>query len=67
MYIKFLYTTIEGFKSIDTLTFEWDKEGITRIIAPNGSGKSTIIEAFVWSLYGELMKGGNTIDNPHKT
>lgn len=66
MYIKFLYTTIEGFKSIDTLTFEWDKEGITRIIAPNGSGKSTIIEAFVWSLYGELMKGGTLSTIPTK-
>ena len=57
MYIELISTSIEGFKSISTLNFNWDTKGITRIIAPNGSGKSTIIEAMVWSLYGVLMKG----------
>lgn len=66
MYIELISTSIEGFKSISTLNFNWDTKGITRIIAPNGSGKSTIIEAMVWSLYGVLMKGGTLSSIPTK-
>jgi DNA repair exonuclease SbcCD ATPase subunit len=47
---------IEGFCSIDTLELELDKVQTTIIRGNTGSGKTTLISAIVWALYGKTLK-----------
>lgn len=41
-----------NFRTHKYFLFSPDLEGITAILGNNGSGKSTIIDAFAWALYG---------------
>lgn len=66
MRINFVSTLIEGFKSIGFMEWDWSSSGINRIVAPNGSGKTTIPDALVWCLYGESLKGGVLATIPTK-
>jgi len=58
--------TIKNFFSIDNITLPLDTNDLTLILGENrdgegmdsnGSGKSSIVEAFVWGLYGTTIKG----------
>lgn len=56
--MKFTKLEIEGFGSIgNRVDFRLDKEGINLIKGTNGSGKTTIFNAFAWCLYGANLKG----------
>lgn len=50
---------IEGFASIKYLEFDWGARemGITIISARNGSGKSKLINALYWALFGDSISG----------
>lgn len=50
--IVFRNIIIEGFKRLAKYQEIVIQEGLTFIEAPNGSGKTTMIEALMWSLYG---------------
>jgi exonuclease SbcC len=57
---------LRNFKKYRRATIEF-QEGLTGIIGSNGSGKSTIVEAIAWALYGNkasLIKR-NLIKNTH--
>lgn len=57
--ITFDKITIEGFKSIQNMEFEFHETGVYLIKAPNGTGKSTVFEAIYFVLFGKDMKGEN--------
>ncbi|NOQ32364.1 MAG: AAA family ATPase [Helicobacteraceae bacterium] len=59
---------LENFKSYKTKTIEFG-QGLIGIIGKNGSGKSTIFEAILFALYGELKGRGwkETIRNAEAT
>lgn len=57
--MKIQKISIEGFRSIQTMDFEFDQTGITFIQAPNGTGKSTLFEALFFGLYGAPVKNSN--------
>lgn len=48
---------LENFKKYTSYAIEFD-EGLVGIIGKNGSGKSTIFEAILFALYGELKNKG---------
>ncbi|WP_072680712.1 AAA family ATPase [Arcobacter sp. LA11] len=48
---------LENFKKYTSYAIEFD-EGLVGIIGKNGSGKSTIFEAILFALYGELQTKG---------
>lgn len=56
--IKFGIIKIEGFASIQKLEVDWSGDkGIVLIQARNGSGKSRLINALYWVLFGKSMYG----------
>ncbi len=57
--ITFDKITIEGFKSIQNMEFDFHESGVYLIKAPNGTGKSTVFEAIYFTLFGKDMKGEN--------
>jgi len=59
---------LENFKRYKTFEIEFE-QGLVGIIGKNGSGKSTIFEAILFALYGELKQRGwkETIRNSSAT
>ena len=59
---------LENFKKYKTFEIEFE-QGLVGIIGKNGSGKSTIFEAILFALYGELKQRGwkETIRNSSAT
>ena len=56
--MRFNKLKIQGFGSIgNSLEFDLAKKGINLIKGKNGSGKTTIFNAFAWCLYGANLKG----------
>lgn len=56
--IKFGIMKVEGFASIQKLEIDWGGDnGVVLIQARNGSGKSRLINAFYWVLFGKSMYG----------
>lgn len=57
--LSFHKMRIEGFASIKYLEFDWGARemGITIISARNGSGKSKLINALYWALFGDSISG----------
>lgn len=68
--MRFKKVTIQNFMSVgDRQEVQLDKQGLVGIIAPNGSGKSTILEAIVWCLWGNTvrdLKADEVINNKAK-
>lgn len=48
---------LSNFRSHESTVFEPTDEGITSISGKNGAGKSTIVDAIAWTLYGVKPKG----------
>jgi DNA repair exonuclease SbcCD ATPase subunit len=44
---------LQGWRAFDDLTLELD-EGLTFVVAANGVGKTSLVQAAAWGLYGEL-------------
>jgi len=57
--MSFILKSIElkNIRAHEHLIFEPALEGITAISGENGAGKSTIVDAFAWSLYGTRPSG----------
>lgn len=52
-----LEVTLEGFKSYRHLqTFNFESRSLFGIVGPTGSGKSTILEALIFALYGKTPR-----------
>lgn len=49
---------LENFGSYKTLDFDFQNQGLTLIQGPTGSGKSTLMDAIPWILFGVTAKGG---------
>lgn len=65
--MKNLVLQAEGFGSLrDSFMFEFNKPGINLIRGANGSGKTTIINALIWNLYGTNLKNVNIDKLPTK-
>lgn len=54
--IQFMSLTVQGFGSINELYLPLNTPGITLIRGANGQGKSSILSALVWGLYGKNLK-----------
>jgi len=55
--IKLGTLEVEGFGSIiSPITYKLDNKGVTILSGKNGAGKSTIIEALIWAIYGVVNK-----------
>lgn len=52
---------IEGFASIPELKYKFSREGLSTLVGENGSGKTSIINALSWCIYGKLIKKDSTI------
>lgn len=73
MHIKFEHIDIEGFMSIEKGSLDLNNQGYVLINGinnnptdaskSNGSGKSSIIEAIVYALTGETIRGTKDIVN----
>lgn len=49
---------IVNVRSIEHLVVEFDPAGVTAVVGPTGAGKSTILAALTWVMYGEYRDGG---------
>ncbi len=56
--MKILSVSLENFASYKHLEFSFEKQGLTLINGPTGSGKSTLCDAIPWILFGRTAKDG---------
>lgn len=65
--ISFIDIEIEGFASImRRVTYKLDRTGLNTIKGDNGSGKTTILNALYWCLFGKVIKKDCTVEPwPH--
>lgn len=56
--MRILNVLLENFASYERLGFEYDNQGLTLVQGPTGSGKSTLMDAVPWILFGRTAKGG---------
>lgn len=57
MTIKLKKVELSNIRSHEHKIFEPAEEGITAIVGPTGSGKSTIVDSIAWVLYGTKPQG----------
>ena len=50
---------LQNFGSYKELEFDLQNQGLTLISGPTGAGKSTLMDAIPWVLFGKTSKGGN--------
>ncbi len=55
--LTFMNMNVVGFCSIENLHISLNPSCTILIKAPNGKGKSTILSALVWAIYGKNLKG----------
>ena len=60
--LTFLNMDVEGFCSIGSLHLQLNPTCTILIKAPNGKGKSTILSALVWAIYGKNLKGVSEVN-----
>lgn len=61
--IEFIKLHIDRYKSIAFMELDFtDFDNITQLRGKTGCGKTSIIESFVWALYGANLKGLNASD-----
>lgn len=60
--LTFLNMDVEGFCSIESLHLQLNPTCTILIKAPNGKGKSTILSALVWAIYGKNLKGVSEVN-----
>lgn len=60
--IHFKGIKIIGFGSIKKLEFSFDNEGIHVIKGKNGTGKTSILNALFWTIYGKTLKEGASVE-----
>lgn len=60
--IEFLSMEVEGFCSIDNFNINLNDKHIIWVRGANGFGKSTLISALVWGLYGKTLKGVSNVN-----
>lgn len=60
--MKILSVIAGNFGSYPYVSFQPDNKGLTLISGPTGSGKSTIPDIILWTLYGITSKDGNIDD-----
>jgi DNA repair exonuclease SbcCD ATPase subunit len=56
--MKILSCSLKNFGSYKSLDFDFQDQGLTLIQGPTGSGKSTLMDAIPWILFGITAKGG---------
>lgn len=56
--MKILSCHLENFASYKTLDFNFQDQGLTLIHGPTGAGKSTLMDAIPWVLFGVTAKNG---------
>ena len=64
--IQFGNIIIEGFCSIPHLELNLGSKGITVIRGATGEGKTTILSALVWGVYGKNIKGKSDVNTWEK-
>ena len=65
--MKFDRVALENFKPYADTSVEFD-EGVTVVAGANGSGKSSLLEACFFALYGsDALSGGRTLDEVVRT
>jgi DNA repair exonuclease SbcCD ATPase subunit len=57
--VKILSVNLSNFASYKELEFNLDDKGLVLIHGATGSGKSTLMDAIPWGLFGRTSKGGN--------
>lgn len=57
--IRLISIKLDHFKGIKALNVDFSSEGATVISGYNGSGKTTIFDAFTWCLFGKDSKGAS--------
>jgi DNA repair exonuclease SbcCD ATPase subunit len=57
--LRILRIQVTNFGSYPELDFTFDGTGLALIYGPTGSGKSTVLDAVMWTLYGETIRGGS--------
>lgn len=60
--LSFMNMEVVGFCSIETLHLQLNPTCTILIKAPNGKGKSTILSALVWAIYGKNLKGVSDVN-----
>lgn len=55
--LTFMNMNVVGFCSIENLHIPLNPSCTILIKAPNGKGKSSILSALVWAIYGKNLKG----------
>lgn len=64
--------TITNFRSIGSISLALDSPGLHLVLGSNldnksfdsnGSGKSAMMEAVIWGLFGEFLRSGESVDN----
>lgn len=60
--IRFTNLRLQGFGSFSSpFTYQLDYPGVTHITGDNGSGKTTILNALSWCVYGITIKPGSSV------
>lgn len=60
--MKILHVSAENFCSYKSLSFDFEAQGLTLIAGDTGAGKSTLMDAAAWTLYGTTSKEGSADD-----